>query len=244
MSIKKYIPDFVTSMNVVCGILGVVFAFKGRVDVAFALMLCAGVFDFFDGLCARALHAYSDFGKELDSLCDCVSFGVLPSVMLYNLCKSCCFAERWYCYLPLLVAVFSALRLANFNVDERQHSSFIGLPCPAGAILCGGLCTYVAADPASVLAQWCSNAWAVPVFSLVICALLVCPLPMFSLKFSKNDSREVKSKRITFLVAVLICLGYVLIAGRNISLVFVLLFTVYILLNVCFCIFRTEKRQE
>ena len=84
MSIKKYIPNAITSMNLVCGIIGVIFAFKARFDLAFYMMIAAAVFDFMDGLAARALGAYSDMGKELDSLCDMVSFGVLPSVMLYE----------------------------------------------------------------------------------------------------------------------------------------------------------------
>ena len=88
MSIKKYIPDFITSMNLLCGVIGVVFAFKGRFDLAFYLMLAGAVCDFCDGLVARLLGAYSDLGKELDSLADLVSFGVLPSVMLYSLMKT------------------------------------------------------------------------------------------------------------------------------------------------------------
>ena len=79
MTLRKYIPDLITSMNLVCGLLGVVFTLRSRLDIAFACMLAAAVFDFLDGLAARALDAYSDMGKELDSLCDLVSFGVLPA---------------------------------------------------------------------------------------------------------------------------------------------------------------------
>ena len=124
--IRKIIPDTITSMNLVCGIIGVVFAFRGRCDIAFVLMLAAAVFDFLDGFAARALDAYSDMGKELDSLCDLVSFGVLPAVMLFNTAKmSCC--PEWACWTALAIAVFSAVRLAKFNVDPRQTDGFIGL---------------------------------------------------------------------------------------------------------------------
>lgn len=120
----SYIPDFITSMNLLCGVIGVVFAFKCRFDMAFYFMLAAAVFDFLDGFVARLLGAYSDLGKELDSLSDVVSFGVLPSVMLYSLMKTFMFGESLVCWVPLLIAVFSGIRLAKFNVDTRQHSSF------------------------------------------------------------------------------------------------------------------------
>lgn len=240
MKITKYIPDTVTSLNIACGVTGIVMAFHNRVDLAFAFMLAASVFDFLDGLCARALHAYSDMGKELDSLCDVVSFGVLPSVMLYNVCRMCVWSESWVCYVPLAISVFSALRLAKFNVDDRQKHSFLGLPTPAAAILCGALCYYVAAQPSSIIAQWCSNSWFIPVLSVMTCALLVCELPMFSFKFSKEDTRALKSKRLTFGVASAICAGYVAISGQHWSLFFVLTICVYILLNICFGLFTKE----
>ena len=112
MTLRKYIPDFLTAMNLVCGLIALVYAFGGRSDIAFYLMLAAAVFDFSDGFAARALHAYSDMGKELDSLCDLVSFGVLPAVMLHLRMKSAALPE-WSCLIPLLIAVFSALRLAK-----------------------------------------------------------------------------------------------------------------------------------
>ena len=131
----------ITSLGLACGVVGVVFALEGRIWLAFPLMLAASVFDFCDGLAARALDAYSDLGKELDSLSDMVSFGVLPAVMLYNLMKTCTFSSSAWCLVPLLLAVFSGLRLAKFNVDPRQHRSFVGLPTPVAALLCGSLCS-------------------------------------------------------------------------------------------------------
>ena len=236
MTIRKYIPDFITSMNLLSGVVGVVFALEGRIGVAFPLMLAAAVFDFCDGLAARLLHAYSDLGKELDSLSDLVSFGVLPSVMLFSLMKSCSLAGSILCWTPLMVAVFSGLRLAKFNVDERQHTSFIGLPTPASAMICGSLCYFVAFEPASVLATACYSPVTVPVLSAVLCALLVCPLPMFSLKFSKEDSRETISKRIAFLVCCILCAVFTLALGCCWALVILLSLVVYVLLNVVFAI--------
>ena len=137
MTLKKYIPDFITSMNLVCGLIGVIFAFKSRLDLAFYCMLAAAVFDFLDGLAARLLDAYSDLGRELDSLCDLVSFGVLPGLMLCRLMQTYHFDDTWLSWLPLVLAVFSALRLAKFNVDTRQAAGFLGLPTPASGLLCG-----------------------------------------------------------------------------------------------------------
>ena len=136
MRIVKHIPNTITSTNLLCGVLGVICTLKGSLDTAFILMLAAAVCDFCDGLAARLLKAYSELGKQLDSLADMVSFGVLPSLMMYSLMVQAQ-GDSWICYVPLLIAVFSALRLAKFNIDERQSDSFIGLATPACAIICG-----------------------------------------------------------------------------------------------------------
>ena len=135
-------------MNLLAGTLGVIFTLDGRIDIAFPLMLAAAGFDFCDGFAARLLNAYSNIGKELDSLADMVSFGVLPAIMLY---KIMCICGTWHIaiYIPLILAAFSALRLAKFNLDERQHGSFIGLPTPAAAMICGSLAYYVERSPES-----------------------------------------------------------------------------------------------
>lgn len=237
MKIKKYIPDAITSMNLVCGIIGVVFAFKGRFDLAFPLMLLAAVFDFCDGFAARALGAYSDFGKELDSLCDLVSFGVLPSVMLYSLMKVCMFGENWLCWIPLVIALFSALRLAKFNIDERQHSSFLGLPTPACAMLCGALCYYVANDPTCLLATWAAGPVFIPVVSVVLSALLVCEIPMFSLKMHRDDPSALRIKRLAMGVLVAAAVLVAVLCHLNWSFVVLVTFVVYILKNIVYRIF-------
>ena len=236
--IVKLIPDFITSMNLVCGIVGVVFTFKGRFDVAFPLMLAAAVFDFCDGLAARALNAYSDLGKELDSLCDMVSFGVLPSVMLYQLMRICTYSDSVFCYIPLLIAVFSGIRLAKFNVDERQHENFIGMATPIGAILCGSLAYFVAYEPDSFLAAWSSGLVFIPVLSVVLCALLVCEIPMFSMKIKRGQDKTLLRKRIYFAINVLLIVGIVIALGLNWSLVGLLTAVFYVFMNVVYALFR------
>ncbi|MBO4476248.1 MAG: CDP-diacylglycerol--serine O-phosphatidyltransferase [Bacteroidales bacterium] len=235
---KKYIPDCITSMNLLCGIIGVVFAFKGRIDISFLLMLGASAADFLDGLAARALDAYSDLGKELDSLSDLVSFGVLPSVMLYNLCCTCMFGESWVCWVPLIIALASGIRLAKFNVDTRQTDNFLGLPTPACALLAGSLSYYVAADPASFLAQWCAGPVFIPVLSICLSALLVSEIPMFSLKFHADDPQSLKNKRMAFAFLVLAAILVCVICSLNWSVIVLLVLTLYIVKNLVYAIVK------
>lgn len=234
MSIKKHIPNTITSMNLLCGVLGVIASFNGRPDTAFLLMLAAAGFDFCDGLAARALGAYSDIGKELDSLSDVVSFGVLPALLLHNTMISLGCDGLWT-WIPLVLAVFSALRLAKFNVDPRQHESFIGLATPPSAMICGSLCSFIYSSPGSSVAVFCAHCWVLPVLALALSALLVCEIPMFAMKFGKGTSKAeaaVVRKRVIFLAAAAAGLILVLALGLNWTLAVLLAFAAYILINL------------
>ena len=233
MNLKKYIPNTITSMNLLCGAVGVIFTLRGNLEFAFPLMIAAAVFDFADGLAARALGAYSDIGKELDSLCDAVSFGLLPALMFHQTMISLN-GESFWCWIPLLIAVFSALRLAKFNVDSRQHDSFIGLPTPACAMICGSLAYSIAADPDSSVASMCANNWLLPVLSLILSALLVCELPMFAFKFGKGKRADRRTciQRICFLVCSAVMVALVALLGLNWSLAVALIFLFYIAISV------------
>ena len=234
MSIRKYIPNCVTSMNLVCGIIGVMFAFKARFDMAFWCMLAAGVFDFLDGFAARALNAYSDMGKELDSLCDIVSFGVLPAIMLSSLMRTAMFGENWLCWIPLVLVLGSALRLAKFNVDPRQTSGFLGLPTPACAILCGALCVYVCHDPSCFLATWAASPFFIPVMSVCLTALLVSEVPMFSFKMHKDDPSILKNKRLAFVLLAVACVVACVVLKLHWSLAVLLSMLCYVLKNIVY----------
>lgn len=132
---KKYlsfVPNLITSANLFSGCLAVVFAFKGQLELALVLVLLASVFDFLDGFAARALDAISPIGKQLDSLSDLISFGMAPAVMLYVASENI-WHFSFLKYIPFLLVVFSALRLAKFNIDTRQESEFLGIPTPANA---------------------------------------------------------------------------------------------------------------
>ena len=152
MNWKRIIPDAITCCNLLCGSIAVYLATQGAFNWAFVFILGGAFFDFFDGMSARLLKAPSPIGVQLDSLADDITFGLAPAMMLF------CFllpVLGWWAGLALLMAAFSALRLAKFNVDERQHDSFIGLATPANAIFWGGLCCL----PISVIAYdwmgWC-----------------------------------------------------------------------------------------
>lgn len=197
----------ITCCNLLSGCVAAVFAFEGVYTIAFACIIMGAVFDFFDGLTARALKVSSPIGKELDSLADVITFGLAPATMAYSWLCECASAHLDMLvasampFAAFLLVAFSALRLAKFNVDERQTSSFIGLPTPANALFWGGL---VIGSHDVVVAQ--SYGWVlVLVLILLFSWLLVAEIPMFSLKF-KNLSWKSNRIAYTFLLVSLVLL--------------------------------------
>ena len=238
MSIKKYIPNTITSIGLLCGLVGVYFSFTRRPDIAFYLLLAAAACDYLDGLAARLLHAYTGIGKELDSLADLVSFGVLPAFMLVNLKAAVSFGSSPLMLLPLLLALFTALRLARYNASEQDNLYFKGLPAPASGLLCGALCYFVSYEPASFLSLWVLNDWFLPVFTAVMCALLVCRIPMFSAKFSLKDPVAVNRKRLAFVVDIVLIIAIVATTGLNWSMVILLGLATYVLMNLILAVLK------
>lgn len=208
-------------MNLLCGILGVISAVNGRPDIAFPLMLAAAVFDFSDGLAARLLGAYSNIGKELDSLSDVVSFGVLPSLMLVYATEQSGLQSAWISYIPLFLALMSALRLAKFNVDERQGTDFIGVATPTAAIMSGALCYSGISLPG----------WFYPAFAVVMGLLLVSEIPMFGMKIAKGH-KLLDTKRIVFLVLAVASIAATIVFGLNWSIAVLAIFGIYIAENL------------
>lgn len=193
---KRIIPDAITSCNLLCGSIAVFLATQGAFTWAFVFILAGAFFDFFDGLSARLLKAPSPIGIQLDSLADDITFGLAPSMMLFCWLRP---VLGWWAGLALLMAAFSALRLAKFNVDERQHESFIGLATPANAIFWGALCCM----PYAVLAyDW--MAWVLIGLSLVSCWLLNAEIPFFSFKSFKKE----KTVILLFLTGCVILIGF------------------------------------
>ncbi len=235
MSLTKYIPNTITSTSVLCGTVGVVFALQGRPDYGFILMLIAAVCDFGDGLAARMLNAYSPMGKELDSLADMVSFGVLPTAILIGTMQQCG-VDSWTEVIPVFLAVMSALRLAKFNVDERQSTDFIGIATPTAALVSGSLCYFVTLHPESFLAQWAGTQWFLPALAVVLGLLLVSEIPMFGMKVAKGH-KLLDAKRIVFLCLAVAAILFVVIAGLNWSLAVLLVFCIYIVENLVIALF-------
>ena len=232
MSLRKHIPNIITSVSLLCGAAGVIFAFSGRLDRAFYLMLAAAACDFLDGFAARLLHAYSPMGKELDSLADLVSFGVLPAMMLVNLKAAVSFGFPPIAWVPAILVLFTALRLARYNVEESGPQYFAGLPAPSCGLICGSLCYFISFEPASFLALWVLNDWFIPALTVVLCALLVSRVPMFSAKFSLKDPVSVNRKRIAFAVDLVLIVAIVAATGLNWSMVILLGLVTYVVMNL------------
>lgn len=188
---KKHIPNTITCCNLISGCIATYFAFRQDYELALLFIIIGAVFDFFDGFTARLLKVSSPIGKELDSLADDITFGFAPAAIVYAMLVELATTSlpsgslEWMTellpFVAFLIAAFSALRLAKFNLDERQTTSFIGLPTPANALFWGGLAYSLHTDAALMHSPWFMLALIVGV--LVSSLLLVAEIPMFALKF-------------------------------------------------------------
>lgn len=201
---KKHIPNFLTCLNLFSGCIALVLIFKGELITASYFVVLSGIFDFFDGFAARLLKAYSPMGKELDSLADVISFGAVPGALLFKLLGDILGPDLIiWAFGAFLITVFSALRLAKFNIDERQGDMFIGLNTPANTMVIMSIPHIIPLVPAF------ANAWPFIILILIpiSCFLLVCELPFIAIKF-KDFSWKNNKLRYIFIIgsAVLIIL--------------------------------------
>lgn len=236
MALYKHIPNTITSMNLLSGVMGVIFTLEGHLEWALPLMILAAVFDFCDGLAARLLDAHSPIGGELDSLADLISFGVLPSLMLYRVMPAD--APALLRYVPLFVAVMSAVRLAKFNVDDRQTLDFLGLPTPSCAMICGSLAYFLHAEggvPAG------AGPWLVAAIAVVLGLLLVSEIPMFGMKIKKGH-KLLDTKRIAFLILAAAGVLVPLLFKQNWSLAVLAVFSVYVIENLVVALINSFRR--
>lgn len=203
-AITRNIPNALTSCNLLSGCIATYMAFQGNYTAAFIFIVVGAVFDFFDGMTARLLHVLSPIGKELDSLADDVTFGVAPSAIAFSLFREVhCPAfllpvEGILPYTAFLIAIFSALRLAKFNIDVRQATSFIGMPTPANALFWGSLVV----GEHEFLTSGCFNSAYLLVLVVVMSLLLVAEIPMFSLKFKDLSWQHNKTSYIFLIVCI------------------------------------------
>jgi len=217
--IIKNIPNMLTLANLFCGCVAVTYAFGGDLATAFMLVVLAAVFDFFDGMAARLLDAHSPIGADLDSLADMVSFGVAPSAVLFAM------GTGWFGFV---VALFSALRLAKFNVDARQTTEFIGLPVPADALFFTSIGYVSAKGAGGYLATVLSTPWFLSGLAALFSFLMVSEIRMFSLKF-KNLRLKGNVIRYLFLVVSAVLLA--LFGVRAVPFVIVIYITLSMVRN-------------
>ncbi|GAA0879528.1 CDP-alcohol phosphatidyltransferase family protein [Algoriphagus jejuensis] len=192
MNIKAQIPNTLTLLNLLSGVVGIIWVLDGQVMTGAYFVLIGAGFDFLDGFVARMLKVQSEMGKELDSLADVVTFGVLPGLILYMMTKNTTDSDSYLPYLTLIVPMLSAYRLAKFNLDTRQSDRFIGLPTPANALFLSTLPYLGLRWP--IVGDWLS----IPLFLVgiawIFAILLISEIPLIALKFksayfSKNRFR-------------------------------------------------------
>ena len=211
---KKHIPNTITCLNLISGCIATFWAFNAEFQLALLFIIIGAVFDFFDWMTARLLHVSSPIGKELDSLADDITFGFAPSAVVFSYLSMAAVTGgaqltgitlHFIPYLAFIMAAFSALRLAKFNLDERQALGFIGLPTPANALFWSSL--IVGVGDSMVLYPY--TLWIVLVAMLLSCYLLVSEIPMFALKFKTWGWRGNEIKY----VFILTCIPLLLILG-------------------------------
>jgi CDP-diacylglycerol---serine O-phosphatidyltransferase len=213
---KKHIPNFVTLLNLFSGSIAMVFAFEGNLMLASWFIGFAAIFDFLDGLLARLLNARSAIGLQLDSLCDIISFGLVPSVIVYQMMSNTYNAPFVYFkginilfFTAFLIPAFSALRLAKFNTDDSQSAAFSGLPTPANALFFASLplVLYQAEKEGAIFLQdMLQNFWFYLCLTIVFSLLMVSKIPLFSLKIKNLKLKENKKPFVLMMIAVVLFL--------------------------------------
>ncbi|NPA38122.1 MAG: CDP-alcohol phosphatidyltransferase [Chlorobi bacterium] len=234
MQILKHIPNFLTSLNLTCGSLAVFFALNSHIEWSAWLIFAGALFDFSDGFAARALKAYSDMGKELDSLADLISFGMAPAAIFSALIKYLITGDVAFEFdslpvdakvivlLPFMLAVFSGLRLAKFNIDTRQTENFLGLTTTATGIFTASFAYMVISKPE--LFGWL-NEFIIILMVVFFSIMLVSEVPMFSLKF-KNFRLNENPERFLILAVALVSTIWLGVGGIAATILFYILYAI------------------
>lgn len=227
------IPNIITCCNLLCGCMAILFGLSGHINAACIFIIAGAVFDFFDGMTARAMGISGPIGKELDSLADAITFGVAPSVLCYHIIgtyydQGICACDSYTPKAAFIMAAFSALRLAKFNCDERQSLSFIGLPTPANALLWIGL---VYLNQINEVHNALGSITYL-ILMLLCSYLLICELPMFSLKLKKghNGFAENRARYIFLMLCAIIFIAFVFLGNFMAS--FSVIIPLYILMSI------------
>lgn len=220
MSITKHIPNAITCLNILSGCIASLLAIEGYLFPAALLILLAAVFDFLDGMFARLLGAYSEMGKELDSLADMLSFGFAPATIAFSYMRLAVLGDTGAAFTPetlsysqiaillsaFIISIFSGLRLAKFNVDTRQTTSFIGVPTPANAMFWASLPIILHFGDYPIIENLLTNEWLILVAVIVTSLLLVIEIPMFALKVKSLKWQENKIQYIFLITLVILAI--------------------------------------
>lgn len=233
-----WVPNAITSLNLVCGSLSVFFAINGQLGWAAVFIFAAAVFDFLDGFAARLLKAYSVIGKELDSLADLVSFGLAPAAMVFTMIQLALFGKidpiqyitaspsQWILlFSSLVITISGAFRLAKFNTDDRQTESFLGMPIPANAIFFASLGLIIEIGTKPEIVPIILNKYTLLISIFACSFLMVSELPMFSLKFRNLNLKE-NGIRFLFLAVILVMIIFLQVYALPLIIVW------YVLLSV------------
>ncbi|MCE6991634.1 CDP-diacylglycerol--serine O-phosphatidyltransferase [Dyadobacter sp. CY323] len=222
--IRRNIPNAFTCGNLLCGCIGVVEAFHNNLLLSCVLIGVALIFDFFDGFLARILKVSSAIGKDLDSLADMVTFGVLPSIIVYQLLMQSIpdLFGIWKAYAAMIIAIFSAIRLAKFNNDPRQSDSFIGVPTPANAMLIASL-PLIVHTQGEFWKDIIINTNNLLILTVVMSYLLVMEMPLIALKFKNFGWRGNEARYILILATVTLLISLKILAIPVILILYILL---------------------
>jgi len=227
---KKYVPNLITLSNLLCGTVAIVFAVRGTIDWA-ALFVAIGIFlDFFDGFFARLLHVKSEMGLQLDSLADMVTSGVVPGIVMFQLLSNSTYVlqtEGTFAmllpYVGFFITLASAYRLANFNIDTRQTSGFIGLPTPANTMFILSLPLILQYQPTELFNSLLHNMWVLLGITLLSAYLLNAEIALFALKFSDYSFKNNALKYIFLALCIILLLSLKIIAIPLIILLYIIL---------------------
>jgi len=230
MTFKKHIPNLFTLLNLLSGTIAVYFAVKEYLIVAAFFVFIGIFFDFLDGFMARLLKVQGELGKQLDSLADVVTSGVVPGIVMFQLLNEVNISNQWIsndispiAFVGLLITLAAAYRLAKFNIDERQTSSFIGLPTPAAALVVLSLPLIIEYSSIEMVTNLIQNQWFLVSLTLVLCYLMNAEIPLFSLKFKEYSWKHNKAKFIFILLTAILLILFQFVAIPLVILLYVLI---------------------
>lgn len=235
--IRRHIPNFITLLNLFSGCIAIVLAFHGELQVASVFVIVAAIFDFLDGMAARLLKVKSDLGIQLDSLADMVSFGLVPGIMVLQLMElspdkphADWFVLNPFLLIAFLIPVFSALRLANFNIDTRQTESFIGLPTPANALFFISLPFVIQQSKEMAwnsLLGVVQSYWFLTGIVIVFSFLMVSEIRLLSMKF-KGYRWKLNANRYILILFAITCVVFLKFVAIPLIIIFYILFSMFV----------------